>query len=353
MAASHQQLLVIHNISSVPGSCSTFIRVTTDLNTKCQYLNPVEVFAHIQKWDLFLVSESCLTLRFCAQITGRALFSFPVAMGGAQSSELGQSGFHVLKVKENSPAYYAGIEQFFDYIISVNGVRVDNGDSQTLLNILNESEGKTIPVELYSSKEQAFREVMLTPSKDWHENIPGEKSLIGCSIRFCSYERAGEHVWHVLSVAANSPAEMAGIIPQTDYIIGSPHTVLAAEDDFYNLVEDHLGKPLSLYLYNTEWDSCRQVIIVPNHDWGGTGSLGCDIGYGLLHRIPRKTASARPSQDASAQYSSTIFNSLDVQPAPSYTADPAISPESPSQSLHQEPPKHQFENNSLPRVVEP
>jgi len=25
---------------------------------------------------------------------------------------------------------------------------------------------------------------------------------------------------------------------------------------------------------------------VPNRNWGGQGSLGCDVGYGYLHRIP-------------------------------------------------------------------
>ncbi|KAI7881423.1 hypothetical protein K492DRAFT_66390 [Lichtheimia hyalospora FSU 10163] len=229
-------------------------------------------------------------------------------MGGTQSTEQGQYGFHVLKVKENSPAFKAGIEQFFDYIIGINDIKVDNGDSETLLGILNDSENKPVQLEIYSSKEQAVREVTLIPSSDWHKDNPGEKSLIGCSIRFCSYERAGEHVWHVLSVGPNSPAEMAGIIPESDYIIGSPHAVLASEDGFYDLVEEHIGKPLQLYLYNSEWDSCREVIIVPNHDWGGHGSLGCDVGYGLLHRIPRKSASTRPSQDVSAQYSNAIFN---------------------------------------------
>lgn len=81
----------------------------------------------------------------------------------------------------------------------------------------------------------------------------------GCSIRFCSFERAGENVWHVLDVSPNSPAEMAGIIPYSDYIIGSPHMTLRNEDDFYTLVEEYLGKPLRIYLYNSEWDSCREV----------------------------------------------------------------------------------------------
>jgi hypothetical protein len=49
-------------------------------------------------------------------------------------------------------------------------------------------------------------------------------------------------------------------IPFSDYIIGSPHMTLRNEDDFYTLVEEYLGKPLRIYLYNSEWDSCREVM---------------------------------------------------------------------------------------------
>lgn len=136
----------------------------------------------------------------------------------------------------------------------------------------------------------------------------------------------------MLDVAENSPAEMAGVIPHTDYIIGSPHMTLRSEDDFYSLVEDTLGKPLRLYLYNTEWDSCREVIIIPNHDWGGQGSLGCDVGYGLLHRIPRRQPQVTSSYEnnpaehessSSQMYSNTIFSTPDYQPS----EDPSGQPE--------------------------
>ncbi|KAI9244894.1 GRASP55/65 PDZ-like domain-containing protein [Sporodiniella umbellata] len=217
-------------------------------------------------------------------------------MGGAQSSEQEQYGFHVLKIKENSPAFHAGIEQFFDYIVSINNIPLENGDSQVLLKELQANEDKPVPIGIYSSKQRTFRDISLTPNKNWASD-PQERSLIGCSIRFCSFEKAGENVWHVLDVLPNSPAEMAGIMQHTDYIIGSPHMTLRQEDDFYTLVEEHLGKPLRLYLYNSEWDSCRECIIIPNHEWGGDGSLGCDVGYGLLHRIPSKQEPANEIEE--------------------------------------------------------
>ena len=56
----------------------------------------------------------------------------------------------------------------------------------------------------------------------------------------------------------NSPAAQAGLIPHTDYILGSD--AMAAEDDLYSLVETHNHQALKLYIYNAETDACREVI---------------------------------------------------------------------------------------------
>ena len=52
------------------------------------------------------------------------------------------------------------------------------------------------------------------------------------------------------------------------------------------LVEDHIGRPLRLYVYNNEYDVTREIMIHPSRDWGGDGALGCVLGYGALHRLP-------------------------------------------------------------------
>lgn len=51
-------------------------------------------------------------------------------------------------------------------------------------------------------------------------------------------------------------------------------------------VEAHDGRPLKLFVYNSDTDTCRDVVVTANSAWGGDGLLGCGIGYGLLHRIP-------------------------------------------------------------------
>ncbi|KAK2158455.1 hypothetical protein LSH36_170g04042 [Paralvinella palmiformis] len=184
-------------------------------------------------------------------------------MGGSQSSPIpggGTEGYHVLRVQEYSPGHKAGLEAFFDFIVAIGNTRL-NQDNETLKNLLKANVEKPVKMLVYSSKTQKVREVELVPSHSW-----GGQGLLGVSIRFCSFEGANENVWHVLS------------------------------EDLFTLIESHEGKPLKLYVYNIDTDSCREVTLTPNGAWGGEGSLGCGIGYGYLHRIP----SDHPSSGSSS-----------------------------------------------------
>ncbi|XP_061579518.1 Golgi reassembly-stacking protein 2-like [Cololabis saira] len=203
-------------------------------------------------------------------------------MGGSPSVQIpggGTEGYHVLRVQENSPGHRAGLEPFFDFIVSICNTRL-NRDNDTLKELLKMNVEKPVKMLLYSSKMLAVRETTITPSTMW-----GGKGLLGVSIRFCSFEGANENVWHVLGVEPNSPAALAGLRSHVDYIIGADNT-MDESDDLFSLVETHEGKELKLYVYNTDADNCREVVITPNSDWGGEGSLGCGIGFGYLHRIP-------------------------------------------------------------------
>lgn len=205
-------------------------------------------------------------------------------MGGSQSVEIpggGSEGYHVLRVQENSPGHRAGLEPFFDFIVSINNTRL-NKDNDTLKDLLKAHVEKPVKMLVYSSKTLELREATVTPSNLW-----GGQGLLGVSIRFCSFEGANENVWHVLEVEPNSPAALAGLRPHTDYIIGAD-TVMNESEDLFSLIESHEGKGLKLYVYNTDTDNCREVVITPNSAWGGEGSLGCGIGYGYLHRIPTR-----------------------------------------------------------------
>ncbi|KAH9498808.1 Golgi reassembly-stacking protein 2 [Bulinus truncatus] len=205
-------------------------------------------------------------------------------MGGAASTEIpggGTEGYHVLRVQEGSPGHKAGLEAFFDFIVAIGNTRL-NQDNDTLKELLRNNVERPLKVTVYSSKTQSVREVNLVPSHNW-----GGQGLLGVSIRFCSFEGANENVWHILEVQPNSPAALAGLRSDTDFVIGAD-SVLHESEDLFTLIESHEGKALKLYVYNTETDACREVTITPNGAWGGKGSLGCNIGYGYLHRIPKR-----------------------------------------------------------------
>uniref|UniRef100_A0A1A8FSC6 Golgi reassembly stacking protein 2, 55kDa n=1 Tax=Nothobranchius korthausae TaxID=1143690 RepID=A0A1A8FSC6_9TELE len=225
-------------------------------------------------------------------------------MGGSQSVQIpggGTEGYHVLRVQENSPGNRAGLEPFFDFIISVCDTRLQKRDNDTLKELLKVNVEKPVKMQLYNSKTQTVRETTVTPSHTW-----GGQGLLGVSIRFCSFEGANQNIWHVLEIEPNSPAALAGLRPFIDYIIGADIAMHESED-LFSLVEEHEGKELKLYVYGTDTDNCREVVITPNSDWGGEGSLGCGIGYGYLHRIPtqllaeEKTFELPPRAEASSK----------------------------------------------------
>lgn len=171
-------------------------------------------------------------------------------------------------MQDNSPGQLAGLEAFFDFIVAIDNTRLDQ-DNDTLKELLKSNVNKAIRVTVYSSKTQQVREVQLTPSATW-----GGQGLLGVSIRFCSFDGANENVWHILEVHPSSPAEIAGLKPFTDYIIGAD-SILHESEDLFTLIESHEDRPLKLYVYNTEDDTCRDVTIKPNSKWSGEGLCLC------------------------------------------------------------------------------
>lgn len=85
-----------------------------------------------------------------------------------------------------------------------------------LKDILKSHVDKSLRLLVYNSKYQNVRQVDIVPTNNWNG-----QGLLGVSIRFASFENANENVWHVLDVAPNSPADIAGLKSHRDYIIGA------------------------------------------------------------------------------------------------------------------------------------
>ncbi|KAE8216048.1 hypothetical protein CF327_g754 [Tilletia walkeri] len=269
----------------------------------------------------------------------------------AANADAPRRGYHVARVAEGSPAHLAGIEPFFDYLVGLEGQALDpsislnpagTGPQGTAVvtpeqqarieaagldvwRSLEKREGTSVILNVWNSKRQEFREVPVIPSRQWSTPSNGnasassqpkasaQPSLLGLSLRLCDPSQALSAVWHILDILEGSPAALAGLVPYGDYVIGwagaggrdrasaggagadDAVPPLRGEGDFYELVERYTNRPLRLYVYNSDFDHTREVIIIPNRDWGGEGLLGCGVGYGLLHRIPRPQERIAPS----------------------------------------------------------
>lgn len=156
---------------------------------------------------------------------------------------------------------------------------------------------------VYNSKTDRVRQVDIKPTTNWNGT-----GLLGVSIKFDSFESARKNVWHILNVEPNSPAELAGLQSNCDYVIGAD-SLLQDSEDLYALIEAHDGKPLKLFVYNLITDNVREVVITPNSRWGGEGLLGCGIGYGYLHRIPD-----RPKSESSNDHTPLMHAMHDNEP---------------------------------------
>lgn len=193
--------------------------------------------------------------------------------GGAQApSSAGAFGFQVLR---NTNAEIA-LEPWFDFIIGINGRTIDNADPTLFSTEIRNCAGATISLGVYSAKGQVIREIYAV--------VPHDAGL-GLQLQWSPLS-LGEDVWHILDVMPNSPADVAGLLPYSDYVIGSPEGVLRGDGGLGELVEEFMNRPLRLYVYNNEYDVTRMITITPAKNWGGEGALGCVLGYGALHRIP-------------------------------------------------------------------
>jgi GRASP55/65 PDZ-like domain len=116
--------------------------------------------------------------------------------------------------------------------------------------------------------------------------VPAAPQSLGLTLQLAPLN-ATQNIWHILSIPSPlSPAYLAGLLPHSDYILGTPSGTLRGEAALGELVEDHLNRTLVLWVYNSEFDVVRQVELIPRRGWGGEGALGAVLGFGALHRLP-------------------------------------------------------------------
>ncbi|EER23912.1 hypothetical protein D8B26_002069 [Coccidioides posadasii str. Silveira] len=183
-------------------------------------------------------------------------------------------GFQILRNKDPD----LPLEPWFDFIVGINGRLIDEPDPHLFATEVRNCAGTSVSLEIWSAKGQRTHNVVIP--------IPPEKPTLGLTLQLAPLSST-QHIWHILSIPSPlSPAYLAGLLPHSDYILGTPSGTLRGEAALGELVEDHLNRSLTLWVYNSEFDVVREVEIVPNRNWGGEGALGAILGYGALHRLP-------------------------------------------------------------------
>lgn len=194
------------------------------------------------------------------------------------------SGWRVMRVFKGSPSSRAGLAAFEDFILAIDGELVDG--EGCLGARLQEAEGRAIDLTVWNCVDSKERCVKMTPTK-W----TGGPGLLGAAVRREPVKGAVDHVWRVVDVYRDSPADDAGLVPRSDFIVGTTAEVFRAPDALSRLMNDAAkrGIAASVLVYSSSTGRTRTVEIVPCTGWGGDGVLGCELATGLLHRITRES----------------------------------------------------------------
>ncbi|KAH8739827.1 hypothetical protein FG386_002046 [Cryptosporidium ryanae] len=256
-------------------------------------------------------------------------------MGASNSKELG--GFRVCNYGETSLGKLLGLERYFDYIVGIDGVpltQISDASHDFFVKRLKGVARSKLKISVYNSLSSKIRTFVLIPSntsidavnkartedvkhlvcdenkteKQGNEsdgirlklnhNIPFETQKVFQFVNFderitgfgigVHWEEISKNGVKVVNVQNSSPAQVSGIIPNDDYIIGSNSLKrpFYSTDDFLNFIKNNNGSQVSLSVYNSETELLREISITPDSSWGGRGLLGCDIAAGPMVDIP-------------------------------------------------------------------
>ena len=138
---------------------------------------------------------------------------------------------------------------------------------------------------VYNSMTDQIRECVLVPSifTDADGNAFGRA---GVSVRPAPCSHASELCWKIGTISPDSPAQKAGFIENTDFIVGSPRVLFREENDLFKYLKLSEDKDIQLFVWNSDSKTLRIVNLHPCKWSDDAGIVGCDIFFGVIHRIP-------------------------------------------------------------------
>lgn len=246
------------------------------------------------------------------QLGFEAFFDFIVKVNNHELPMLYPGGSHgSYSINDDGSINYgknsSGEESMLDY----------NRMSEELKQLAS-SPSKTVTFDVWRAKGGITRQITasLANFETDEYSIEGVQKLytdlfkpLGIIVQM-NHLRKATYVWRILNTHKDSPAFQAQLIPYSDYVIGCDSSFPSDENGkgllldggetlfsktilgYYNhhaaiLREDNI--PITLYVYNHDYDILRPVTVNLSRSWSkgeNRGILGCDVGYGLLHRLP-------------------------------------------------------------------
>ncbi len=186
-------------------------------------------------------------------------------------------GYRVLSVAPGSPLGNVGLVPMLDFLVYPDPEGPEQ-QGHSFGDMLASNLNRSITLSVFNMASQQIRKVTFTPRK-WQ----GE-GLLGLEVRPENYATASQRVIRVLSAPSNSPALMAGFIPEQDYIVAAGTKVFADLGEFVSFVRAHNHQPIDFQVYNNS-SGLRKVTATPNSDWGNRGLLGGSFGSGMRHSL--------------------------------------------------------------------
>jgi len=184
-------------------------------------------------------------------------------------------GWRVLDIADNGPCADCGLVVFFDFLIGVNGHRIDMSDTDRFFRTISHYTGQEVSLTFYNYKTEKTRFHKIIPNEDW-----GGSGLLGLQISNDCFMEREENVVRIKKVTANGSAALAGLSTK-DYFLSTDKRVITDIEVFRILLNQFRNQLVHFWVYNAEKCDIRKVSIsIPET------ALGCEICDGFLNKIP-------------------------------------------------------------------
>jgi len=147
---------------------------------------------------------------------------------------------------------------------------------------LKDNVDEEIELLVWNIKSKSQRFINLVPTRNW-----SGIGLLGVTIRMDDYMTAEDNLLRILDVQPGSPAAMAGLEPNVNYLLGTTMESFESEEVLGDVLYENEDQIFEVYVYDTTSDVVRVVTLLPSLKWGGGGLLGAQVGRGYLHRLPK------------------------------------------------------------------